>query len=270
MSIAIIAEVWKSPCNDASTLLLLLALADWSNDQAESWPAIPALAAKSRLSERSCRYLLRRLERVGVLEVLIGGGRKRPNTYHINLQTLQTMQPLPPLQGFTKKTLQTTTYGNPANPAIPASRAYRGRSDPEFHEPSEERSPSPPLSPQGEVHEEKRKKSATPRRQKTPFPTTPDQQAALKASLLDAAFETWYAGTGLRHVLARADLDWQWEQFALDADANNRAYTSWRAAFMKWLGSKYQERNKTPGTPAVDLMAWAKEQDRLDQERTIP
>ena len=103
--------------------------------------------------------------------------------------------------------------------------------------------PKPPL--QGEEGEGKTQKSATSKRQnKTPYPGTTEAQAQLKTSILDPAFETWYAGTGLADVLVYPDLTWQWEQFALDADANNRVYKSWRAAFMKWLGSKYQERRK--------------------------
>lgn len=127
MAVKIISEVWESSCDDPSTLLLLLALADWSNDDAESWPSIPALARKSRLSERSCRYLLRRLELVGAISVIQGGGRRHANAYKIHRAALQTLQPLPPLiqketlqplQGLEKETLQNATL-NPAKCDMP-------------------------------------------------------------------------------------------------------------------------------------------------------
>ena len=126
------------------------------------------------------------------------------------------------------------------------------------------RSPGPSPEPQDRIdaiiryphsHHE------TPRTQKTPFPTTQDAQAHLKTSILDPAFDAWYAGTVLADVLVYPDLAWQWEQFALDAEANNRAYKSWRAAFQKWLGSRYQERKKTTVAPRDDLAAWAKDYD---------
>lgn len=78
---------------------------------------------------------------------------------------------------------------------------------------------------------------------KTHFPATSDLQAILKTSIFDTAFDTWYAGTGLPACLTQPNLERQWEAFALDAQANDRTYASWRAAFQKWLSSKYQERH---------------------------
>lgn len=110
MSIRVMTAVWDSPCEDPSTLLLLLALADWANDQGECWPSVANLATKARMSVRNCQLHLRRLEKIGVIDCLPGNGRTHTNHYFLNLQTLQSMQALlHPLQGFYRERVQVAT-----------------------------------------------------------------------------------------------------------------------------------------------------------------
>ena len=140
----------------------------------------------------------------------------------------------------------------------------------------------PPIVPPGDdTRTAQVKKSATPRRQKTLFPFSPLSQEHLKISILDAAFDMWYAGTGLQDVLTQPDLGWQWEQFALDAQANGRVYASWRQAFQKWLGSNYQARRKTTSVAQsqsqkdavnqqiVDTLFAKQEDDRYGKARDV-
>jgi hypothetical protein len=67
MSIRLMSAAWELPL--ASTdKLVLLALADWSNDDGVCWPSIAQLCAKSGLSERAVRISIGRLRDDGHLE----------------------------------------------------------------------------------------------------------------------------------------------------------------------------------------------------------
>ncbi len=65
-------------------MLLALALADFSDDEGgKVFPSIPALAKKTRQSERSVQYQLRRMEQIGFISVaeVSAGGRIRGKKY---------------------------------------------------------------------------------------------------------------------------------------------------------------------------------------------
>lgn len=79
--------VWKYAPYQGNTLLTLLALADWSNDDAVSWPSVMTLAKKSRQSERNTQACLDRLKNDGLIEI-----EERFNNsslYKINLLNLK-------------------------------------------------------------------------------------------------------------------------------------------------------------------------------------
>lgn len=100
MSVEVLTTVWKFAPYSGNTLLTLLALADWSNDEGQSWPSVETLAKKSRQSERNCRYSIRKLETDGYVSVL-----KRADDsslYRINLEKL-TGAKISPLRGKTKQ-----------------------------------------------------------------------------------------------------------------------------------------------------------------------
>ena len=64
----------------------MLALADWSDDAGASYPSIPKLARKARLTERQTRRALNELETIGEIHRnRSNGGRNRPNHYLITL-----------------------------------------------------------------------------------------------------------------------------------------------------------------------------------------
>jgi hypothetical protein len=84
MSIRVMTSVWDDPDTQThSELLVLLALADWANDDGYCWPTITALAAKSRLSERAVQQILGRLTATGRIERISGGGRGHANKYRV-------------------------------------------------------------------------------------------------------------------------------------------------------------------------------------------
>jgi Helix-turn-helix domain len=84
MSIRVMTAVWDDLRTQAhSELLVLLALADWANDDGYCWPTICALASKARLSERAVQQILGRLTATGRIRRFQGGGRGRSNRYQV-------------------------------------------------------------------------------------------------------------------------------------------------------------------------------------------
>lgn len=66
MSIRIMSAVWETPLAD-SDKLVLLALADWSDDAGHCWPSIAQLAKKTSKSERTVQAAIRSLTEAGHL-----------------------------------------------------------------------------------------------------------------------------------------------------------------------------------------------------------
>lgn len=80
------ARVWAHSQSTGGELLVMLALADFANDEGECWPYIATLAAKARLTERQVQKLLPRLERSGeIRRVKSNGGRNRPHRFFLTV-----------------------------------------------------------------------------------------------------------------------------------------------------------------------------------------
>jgi hypothetical protein len=89
LSIKIMNLVWENAPYKGNTLLTLLALADWSNDEGYSWPNLQTLADKSRQSIRSVQYAIEQLSEDGLLTAQLNQGRNTRNEFLINTQKLQ-------------------------------------------------------------------------------------------------------------------------------------------------------------------------------------
>lgn len=89
MSILITSMAWEYSKSDGSTLLTLLAIADFANAQGVSYPSIATLAKKARISERMTQYAIAKLREMGELDVSIGTGPHGCNTYTVRVQSLQ-------------------------------------------------------------------------------------------------------------------------------------------------------------------------------------
>jgi Helix-turn-helix domain len=84
MSIELTNAVWNRSTRRGTELLVLLAIADYVNDQkGVAWPGVPTLAQKTRLSERQLQRTIRALERSGELKVFRNAGPKGTNFYRI-------------------------------------------------------------------------------------------------------------------------------------------------------------------------------------------
>jgi hypothetical protein len=94
MSISIMTRVWGSPAIDTqSDLCILLALADWANDDGECWPSLEQLAKKSRMHRATVHRRLAAMRGHWVEWQENNGGRSQRNRYTIMTEHLTT--PLP-------------------------------------------------------------------------------------------------------------------------------------------------------------------------------
>src|SRR2546423_13370568 len=88
MSIKVATQVWKGSRHKSGNLLVLLALADHADDQGKTWPGIPLLARKARLSQRHTRRCLNQLVASGELEILAEPAPSGGKWYQIQLDHL--------------------------------------------------------------------------------------------------------------------------------------------------------------------------------------
>lgn len=80
--------VWECSQHKGSELLVLLALADFADDEGVCWPSIPTLSKKSRLGQRQTYYIISDLLASGELMMISTGGGRRSNKYQVNLSAL--------------------------------------------------------------------------------------------------------------------------------------------------------------------------------------
>ena len=83
MSIKLMTAVWDREDLSSTQKLVLLALADWANDEGLCWPSIERVAKKSSLKKRAVQLAIRSLEETQFIrrEEVIGKGNK----YWINI-----------------------------------------------------------------------------------------------------------------------------------------------------------------------------------------
>lgn len=86
------AAVWKGSQHSGSALLMMLAIADFSDDKGIAFPSVTTLAEKTRMKPRNANYLLSELQKSGELVIKIGAGRHGTNLYRIALDRLQGVQ----------------------------------------------------------------------------------------------------------------------------------------------------------------------------------
>jgi hypothetical protein len=80
--------VWANAGYEGGALLVLLALADFADDQGYCFPSVKLLARKSRLSTRQVNNVLTRFKNDGSVVVEAGGGSGRSNRYRINTEMI--------------------------------------------------------------------------------------------------------------------------------------------------------------------------------------
>jgi hypothetical protein len=94
MSVRTMAKVWELSTNRGNDLLMLLAIADFADDDGNAYPAVQTLADKCRMKSRNANVILAALRASGELEVRQNEGPHGTNRYRIVL-------PAFPLQNLT-------------------------------------------------------------------------------------------------------------------------------------------------------------------------
>jgi hypothetical protein len=93
MSVRTLARVWELSRHSGTHLLMMLAIADFADDDGNAYPAVSTLATKCRMKARNARYLLQELTASGELAVIRNAGPKGANRYKINIP-LHSIAPL--------------------------------------------------------------------------------------------------------------------------------------------------------------------------------
>ena len=84
MSIKAMTTVWDKSEQSGSSLLMLLAIADYAHDDgSNAWPSLSTLARKTRMSRRNAIRTIKKLEKAGELFVVRRGGEHKSNEYAI-------------------------------------------------------------------------------------------------------------------------------------------------------------------------------------------
>jgi hypothetical protein len=94
MSVRCITAVLDNSQHASTELLMLVVLADYSDDDGNSYPSVASLARKCRLKPRRANYILTALQASGELRVLKNEGPKGTNRYRIMLSQLGASKPL--------------------------------------------------------------------------------------------------------------------------------------------------------------------------------
>jgi len=77
------ARVWAESKHSGTELLMLLAIADFSDDDGRAYPSVAGLAEKCRMKPRNANYILAALQSSGELRVRQNEGPKGKNLYQI-------------------------------------------------------------------------------------------------------------------------------------------------------------------------------------------
>ncbi len=137
MSISVMSQCWDKSLHAGSELLMLLAIADFSDDNGRAYPAVGTLAKKCRMQRRNVQYILRTLVQSGELSVESNKGPppKFPNLYRVNLDSLGVQSGAPVQSGVRRGALQRTkgAHSNAPKPSVTTNNRHALRFD-EFWE----------------------------------------------------------------------------------------------------------------------------------------
>ncbi len=149
MSIKLMSQAWEQSDVGGSELLLLLALADFANDEGVCWPSTPQLAKKIRLSDRQTQRLIDKLANDGYVEIVdAGGGRSKHPVYKVKPAKGDKMTPNPEPERVTPVTQRVTSSTQKGDvdvtgikpsiePPIEPSRKKRATAAPSAPQPSQ-------------------------------------------------------------------------------------------------------------------------------------
>lgn len=96
MSVRTMARVWDQSTHAGTELLMLLAIADFADDDGNAYPAVSTLATKCRMSARNANFILTALRTSGELEIRTNEGPRGTNRYRVVTGLKPASPPLKP------------------------------------------------------------------------------------------------------------------------------------------------------------------------------
>lgn len=88
MSVRMISRVWDYSTQKGNDLLMLLAIADFADDDGNAYPSVQTLATKCRMLQRNANKILANLRESGELEIRQNEGPHGTNRYRVVLDAL--------------------------------------------------------------------------------------------------------------------------------------------------------------------------------------
>jgi hypothetical protein len=117
MSIKVMSRVWEGSRQSGGALLVLLAIADFADDDGLAFPSVRTLARKARLSERQVQRVLAELPAAGELVVRPGAGRQGAHLFRVT-----GGPPTPAPRHNVTRTVTPGTVRNRQHPPAPRRR----------------------------------------------------------------------------------------------------------------------------------------------------
>lgn len=221
MSVRTMARVWERSQQCGNDLLMLLAIADFADDDGRAYPAVATLAAKCRMTARNANRVLADLRASGELDVRMNEGPKGTNLYQIKI---------PPDGNVTPDNSVTLTESSPTPDSSVPKPLTKPSAEPSMNhqEPSErvERDAPDQATP------------AKPRK-KTPIPfdtfITQCRAEGVEAIPADDPIFFWAEAAGI-------PAEWLplvWHEFATRYSGHTKRYADWRAAFRNCVRSNW-------------------------------
>jgi len=214
MSVRTMARVWAESKHSGTHLLMLLAIADFADDDGNAYPAVGTLATKCRMTSRNANLILAALKTSGELDVRIGKGPRGCNRYGVRLDGVP-LKPASPLKA-----------PSPLKPASPTPEAG-------FPKPLKPTSDEPSLN----HHEPSERVRA---RKKKSLTTSLPENFGISERVVK-----WSARKGFDR------LDEHLEDFVLKAEAKGYTYSNWDTALMRAINEDWAQVRKSGRSAAL-------------------
>lgn len=235
MSVRASSRVWAASKRVGTELLMLLAIADFADDEGNAFPSVATLAKKCRTTPRHANRLLAELRNSGELEIRLNAGEHGQNRYRIVFAAMESTPQTPDTH---------VTPDSPVSPDLQVSPDLRAIPTPTS--PTPDAGVPKPLTPTSvkpslNRQEPLERAPTSPKHSKT---RKPSKAAMPEDFCVSDEVKVWAA----KKKFGR--LDDHLEAFKLKVAANAYTYADWDAAFKTAIRDDWAKL-RTTGTHMV-------------------